>query len=356
MYVTSLPSAMALSIGKIEPIVRAFSQQRILVVGDVMLDEFVWGKVSRISPEAPVPVLDVQQTSYYPGGAANVARNLRSFEPQVTLVGAIGEDVAGERLKGLLSEKGINCDAMLGCTDRPTTLKSRFSAITRQRQGELHIEDQQQLVRVDREKRTPITDGQTAQLLERIEQLMPEHDALIIEDYAKGLIDQDVVDGAVRLAREAGKPVTVDPNPNNPLQWQGVTTVKPNRREAFQAAELPYSDEETDAIEAANRLLAKWGTEMLLLTLGEDGMLLCKPNEAPYHTPTRAKEVFDVSGAGDTAIAAFTLALASGADGLEAAELANHASGIVVGKLGTATTNAEELLASFREHNGSEGA
>lgn len=346
---------MPLSVGSIEPIIRAFARQRILVVGDLMLDEFVWGKVSRLSPEAPVPVLDVQQTSYYPGGAANVARNLCSFDPAVTLVGAIGRDGAGERLTGLLGEQGINCDAVLVCDDRPTTLKSRFSAITRQRQGELHIEDQQQLVRVDREERRPVTDAQRAALLDRLRRLLPEHDAVIIEDYAKGLIDQDVVDGVVTLAREAGKPVTVDPNPANPLQWRGVTAVKPNRREAFLAAELPYSDEGEAARAAAARLLEKWRTAMLLMTLGEDGMLLCRADETPYHTPTRAKEVFDVSGAGDTAIAAFTLALAGGASGVQAAELANHASGIVVGKLGTATTNAEELLNSFRQHSDDQG-
>lgn len=346
---------MTLSPPDIEPIVDGFPRRRILVVGDVMLDEFVWGKVSRISPEAPVPVLDVQQTKHYPGGAANVARNLRSFGPEVTLVGAIGEDNGGETLRQLLGEQGINCEAMLACGDRPTTLKTRISAITRQRQGQIHIEDQQQLVRVDREERRPISDAQTAELLARLEALLPEHDAVIIEDYAKGLIDQDVVDGLVRAARAAGKPVTVDPNPNNPLRWHEVTTVKPNRREAFQAAELPYSEGEPELIAAAGRLLEKWGTKMLLVTLGEDGMLLCGRDAEPYHTPTRAKEVFDVSGAGDTVIAVYTLALASGANGIAAAELANHAAGIVVGKLGTATTNAEELLASFRHHNGHAG-
>jgi len=343
---------MTLTLSGVEPIVGGFSRQRILVVGDLMLDEFVWGKVSRISPEAPVPVLDVQQTRYYPGGAANVARNLRCFGPAVTLVGAIGEDVAGERLKTLLGEQGINCEPMLVCPDRPTTHKQRISAITRQRQGQIHIEDQQQLVRVDREERKPISDAQSAELLKRLGELIPEHDAVIIEDYAKGLIDQDVVDGIVAAAKAAGVPVTVDPNPNNPLGWHDVTTVKPNRREAFLAAELPYSDEEADAIAAADRLLEKWGTEMLLVTLGEDGMLLCRKDAAPYHTPTRAKEVYDVSGAGDTVIAVYTLALASGADGIAAAELANHAAGIVVGKLGTATTNATELMDSFRQHNG----
>jgi D-beta-D-heptose 7-phosphate kinase/D-beta-D-heptose 1-phosphate adenosyltransferase len=213
----------------------------------------------------------------------------------------------------------------------------------------------QQVVRVDRERRTSYTEPQKARALAQFDALLPQLDAVILEDYAKGLLDQALVDEIIRLARGAGKIVTVDPNPSNAIAWRGVTSVTPNRSEAFRAAGVPWSDpvdppqEDRALMEVGARLLDQWQPEHLLITLSEQGMMLFQPGRDPFHIPTRAQEVFDVSGAGDTAIALFTAALAGGATPAEAAEISNHASGIVVGKLGTATVTREELLGSFAE-------
>ena len=216
----------------------------------------------------------------------------------------------------------------------------------------LEIEDQQQIVRVDDESRAPLEAESKQWLFERLREDIRRHDAVIIEDYAKGLIDQELVSLVISEANEQGKIVAIDPNPNNPCQWSGATVLKPNRREAFLAAGLPYAQDEESMLNAAAALQKKHAILYLLITLGEAGMLLLEQGGQPYHTPTRAREVFDVSGAGDTAIAAFTLALAAGANGVEAAEIANHAAGVVVGKLGTATLTVEELRRMFSQSGG----
>jgi len=328
-------------------ILERFSRSRILVIGDLMLDEFLWGKVTRISPEAPVPVVDVQRRASYPGGAANVARNLASLGAATGLAGVIGDDEPGRNLLALLQDEKIATSSIRATSSRPTTHKTRICAITRQVHDHLEIEDQQQIVRVDEETRAPL-DAETKQwLFYRLRQEIQTHDAVILEDYAKGLIDQELVTLVITEAKAAGKIVAIDPNPNNPFDWSGGTVLKPNRREAFQAAQLPYSQDETAVLLAAEILQKKHEIRHLLITLGEAGMLLIEQGQKPYHTPTRAQEVFDVSGAGDTAIAAFTLALAAGATGIEAAEIANHAAGVVVGKLGTATLTVAELREMF---------
>ena len=218
------------------------------------------------------------------------------------------------------------------------------------------IARQQQVVRVDREKKTALTTLQKERAVEQLEKMLPEIDAIIVEDYAKGLLHQDFVDAIAALAKKAGKILAVDPNPGNILHWKGVSVIKPNRSEAFASAGLPASDpvepvtSDRQLLEVGAILSKKWNTENLLITLGEHGMLLFSGNAAPYHTPTLAREVFDVSGAGDTAIALFTLALCSGATAPEAAQISNHASGIVVGKIGTATVTPAELIESFENH------
>ena len=330
-------------------LIERFRSKRVLVVGDLMLDEFVWGKVSRISPEAPVPVVNVDSQSYYPGGAANVARNLREFTPHVSVMGLLGNDLHAEILKGLLSAQEISLEGIQQSDDYGTIVKTRI------------IARQQHIVRVDRESTTVPDPACHARAIAQFETMLPDLDAVIIEDYAKGFLVQGFVDQLGTLARRAGKIVAVDPNPRNDLRWSGVTAVKPNRAEAFHVAGLPNAEvsEPTDVdpalLLAGERLLEKWDTEMLLITLGELGMLLFRRGQPPFPVAPCFHEVFDVSGAGDTAIALFTLALAAGASAEQATDIANHASGVVVGKLGTATVTPAELTASFDGPSTAEG-
>lgn len=311
-----------------------------------MLDEFIWGKVSRISPEAPVPVVHVERETHYPGGAANVARNLRGFIPHPSVLGLVGDDAAGAKLSGLLAEGGILTHGIVFRTTAPTTVKTRVIART------------QQVVRVDRERCAAAGPAERAQLLRALEEELPAADAIILEDYGKGFFDADLAAEIVARARAAGCVVAVDPNPGNPLPWKGATVVKPNRHEAFASAGIPWTEPASDPLEdrplleVGRRLLEHWEAEQLLITLSELGMLLLTRDGLRHHTPTRAREVFDVSGAGDTAIALHTLALCGGASPVEAAEIANHASGVVVGKLGTATLTPAELLQSFKDYGG----
>jgi rfaE bifunctional protein kinase chain/domain len=311
---------------------------RVLVAGDLMLDEFLWGNVARISPEAPVPVVEVTRETEYAGGAANVARNLTAFARSVSVMGVTGQDSVAERLVSLLRAEQIDTAAVRVCTDRPTTIKTRI------------IARHQQVVRVDRELRSPPSAEVQAACLAQVKAMLANVEAVILSDYGKGFLQPEFALEICRLGSDAGKIVTVDPNPNNPVEWADVTAVKPNRVEAFRSAGMEHRLAEPDALdEVASALLRGWGARMLLITLGEDGMLLADSSGDRYHTPTRAREVFDVSGAGDTAIALFTVALAAGATPREAAEIANHASGVVVGKLGTATLTPAELAVSF-EH------
>jgi D-beta-D-heptose 7-phosphate kinase/D-beta-D-heptose 1-phosphate adenosyltransferase len=309
-----------------------FAGKRVLAIGDVMLDEFIWGRVSRISPEAPVPVVNVTSETYYPGGAANVARNLREFTGHVSIMGIAGADGPGQRLLALLHAAGIDTAGVLQDSIATTTVKTRI------------IARNQQVVRVDRERHTVPNDWQLARALDYLEQAVSEVDAIVVADYGKGFLTQPLADEICRLARQHSKILTVDPHPYTSLVWRGATAVKPNRMEAFHVAGIPDSEDEGVLRQAAQKLLDLWQPESLLITLGEHGMWLFNGNAEPLLFPACAHEVFDVSGAGDTAIAVLTLALASGATPAEAAGLANHASGIVVGKIGTATVMAEELL------------
>lgn len=322
---------------RLSQIAGRFAAQRILVIGDLMLDEFLWGNVSRISPEAPVPVVDVTSESYYPGGAANVARNVREFAPATALMGIAGTDSRGDRLMELLAQGGIETGAVQRDAARSTTAKTRV------------IARNQQVVRVDRERKTPLTAAQTQLALDHLSGLVADLDGIIVADYGKGFLTQPLADAVCAIAGQHGKILTVDPHPHTSIAWNGATAIKPNRAEALSAAGLGPPDPNDEALrgkavlEAGERLLQLWQTRSLLITLGEQGMLLFESGRPPYHTPTRAKSVFDVSGAGDTAIAVLTLCLCAGATPCEAAELANIASGIVVGKLGTATVTMAEL-------------
>ncbi len=310
-------------------------RKRVLVIGDLMLDEFVWGTVGRISPEAPVPVVEVSGESLYPGGAANVARNLREFTNHVAVSGMLGRDRCGEELLQLLAKEQIDTEACAISAEFATIVKTRI------------IARQQQVVRVDREKITSPTKPEISSVVEAVKTKLPQTDAILFEDYAKGFLVEELVAQVVAAARADGKIVAVDPNPRHDIPWRGVSVMKPNRSEAFHAAGILDDANDRSLEEVGRRLLEKWETELLLITLGDEGMMLFQRNQEPHRVPTRARQVFDVSGAGDTAIALFTLALTAGATPLEATEIANHASAVVVGKLGTATVTRDELVESF---------
>jgi D-beta-D-heptose 7-phosphate kinase/D-beta-D-heptose 1-phosphate adenosyltransferase len=331
-----------MNLARVEELVCKFSSKRVLVIGDLMLDEFVWGRVSRISPEAPVPVVEVVRESYYPGGAANVARNVREFTPSVSVTGLVGADTHATKLSKLLAENGIGLDGLQSDPTFQTIVKTRI------------IARHQQVVRVDRERPQPLSEQGRGETVRKIRESLPDIDAIIFEDYGKGLLQQEFVDEVTALARAGGKLVTADPNPHNRIIWRGMTAVKPNRSEAFAAASQTWREPGPDPLRDAPlllvgaELLRLWSPELLLVTLGEQGMILFSQHQPPYHVPSHAREVYDLSGAGDTAIALFTLALASGASPIEAAEISNHASSVVVGKLGTATLSPQELVESFR--------
>ncbi|MCX6857885.1 MAG: D-glycero-beta-D-manno-heptose-7-phosphate kinase [Verrucomicrobia bacterium] len=323
--------------------IQRMAKSRVLVIGDVMLDHFIWGAVRRISPEAPVPIVEVTKETTFPGGAANVARNLSAFTPHAFLMGRVGKDSAAGELKRLLNDEGVNTDPMLESDTLPTIAKTRI------------IARQQHVVRVDRETIEKLSSDELAIISQRLEAMLPELDGVIIEDYGKGFVTQAFADQVLGLCKAAGKLVTVDPSPRNPLSWHGASLVKPNRLEAFAAAGIqdhrspgpPLEDKRL--LEVGEQLLDQWAVGKVLVTLGEQGMILFQRDTAPHHIPTRAREVYDVSGAGDTAIAFLTLALTAGLSAEDAADLANHASGIVVGKLGTARVMKEELLQAFED-------
>jgi D-glycero-beta-D-manno-heptose-7-phosphate kinase len=330
------------SYARVRQLLAAAARARVLVLGDVMLDQFVRGRVGRISPEAPVPVVEFENESFVPGGAGNVARNLADLNATTELLGAVGHDGAARQLKEVLQHDRIGCAGLLACHDRVTSVKTRI------------IAHRQQVVRVDRESSVDVNAATTEQLLASLEQGLKTADAVILGDYAKGVVTQRLLDGARRLCRERGVWLSVDPKPSHHLDLSGVSLLTPNRKEAFGLAGVtdrtPGSPpaEDDGLLNAVEKLLTELKPALLLVTLGDQGMLLCQRGHRPFYIPTVAREVFDVSGAGDTVIASFTLAIAAGASPVEAAILSNHAAGIVVGKLGTATVRPEELLESFR--------
>ncbi|MEJ0089692.1 MAG: D-glycero-beta-D-manno-heptose-7-phosphate kinase [Limisphaerales bacterium] len=330
-----------LSASRARQILTAAQKARVLVVGDVMLDQFIWGGVSRISPEAPVPVVDFSRESFMPGGAANVARNLISLATPTELFGAIGNDDAAGKLLKLLSEQHIGCTGLVKSSARHTSIKTRIVA------------HQQQVVRIDRETRGPLDARTTAKLLAEFKAKLARTDAVIVGDYGKGVVTQPLLNEIKSLCRERGVWLSLDPKPVHHLNLTNISLITPNRKEAFELADLPDETRNVNPFADKNlmlvteRLLKELNPALLLITLGELGMLLCQRGQKPFHIPTVAQEVFDVSGAGDTVIATFTLAVAAGASPVEAAILSNHAAGIVVGKRGTAVTTADELVKSF---------
>ena len=326
---------------RVRQLLQAASRARVLVVGDVMLDHFIWGNVARISPESPVPVVDLERESFMPGGAANVARNLTAFGVTTEIFGSVGQDQAAAQLKDLLKKQRIGCGGLLPTSNRCTSVKTRIVA------------HKQQVVRVDHETRCSLDNEATARLLKTLQTALPQTDAVIVSDYGKGVVTDALLGNLKRLCRRHGVWLSLDPKPVHPLDLTGLSLITPNRKETLELGGLPDETRNANPLADANlmraskKILADFQPAVLLVTLGDLGLLVCQHDRRPFHIPTVAQEVFDVSGAGDTVIATFTLAIATGASPAEAAVLANHAAGIVVGKIGTATVAREELLASF---------
>ena len=304
---------------------------RILVVGDLMVDRFLWGKVHRISPEAPVPVVRLGSETSVLGGAGNVARNLRALGAEVGLVGVAGSDRAGDEMLALLSEAGLDGAGIVREAGRTTTVKSRV------------IAHQQQVVRIDREDSDRLQEASTAALKERCLDSLERTQGVIVSDYAKGVVTPALLSSLMPAAEKARAPVAVDPKPVHSKHYEGATVVTPNLMEAMAMTGLPGGTQpEVRALGEA--LMSQLRCRAVLLTQGEEGMSLFQEGQSPQLIPTSAREVYDVTGAGDTVIAVFTLALVAGASLTESAILANSAAGIAVGKLGTATVTPEELL------------
>ncbi len=332
----------ALPFKRVRQLLENATKARVLVVGDAMLDHFVWGTVGRISPEAPVPVVDFERESFMPGGAANVARNLTALGAPAEILAVVGKDSAADQLRNLLREQGIGCGGLVTSPSRLTSVKTRIVA------------HKQQVVRIDRESRDGLDGALTNQILRTVKTMIGSAEAVIVGDYGKGVVSNSLIEELKSICRQNGKWLSLDPKPVHQLDLRNFSLITPNRKEAFEMAGIaddtktsnPLAD--ANLIRVAEKLLSDLRPALLLITLGELGMLLCERGRKPFHIPTVAKEVFDVSGAGDTVIATFTLAIASGASPLEAAILSNHAAGIVVGKIGTATVAPEELLESFK--------
>ncbi len=313
-----------------------FAGRRVLVLGDVMLDQYVWGRVERISPEAPVPVLEAQSEELRLGGAANVALNIRSLGGVPLLVGVTGADNAALELQRLLEAKGISSDGLISDPERSTTRKMRIGAVN------------QQIVRIDYENQDELGASVRERILSQVKALLPNCQALIIEDYNKGLMTNDLIRQVLQLASSLGIPVAVDPKLKHFQAYAGVDIFKPNYKELQAVSGTVFSSDEA-FFQAALALRRELRIKNLIVTRSSLGMYIFSDDAAPRRIPTYAKEVFDPSGAGDTVISALTLALISGADIDLAAELANHAAGVVCGIKGTACVTPAQVLESYRE-------
>jgi D-beta-D-heptose 7-phosphate kinase/D-beta-D-heptose 1-phosphate adenosyltransferase len=319
-----------------ERMIKRFSGVRILVVGDIMLDRFIWGDVSRISPEAPVPVVVVERETFLLGGAANVVNNILSLGGQASLCGVVGDDEMGQNVVQRLDDMGVDRSGVFVEPGRQTTVKTRI------------IAHHQQLVRIDRETTRPPKVSTRRSLSGYLKQKTNGFDGIILSDYGKGLLTRNLARDIIRKARETGKFVMVDPKIRNFFFYRGATVVTPNTAEASFAARISITDE-TSLNRAGRVLLKRLKCDALVVTRGEDGMAIFEPHQKPLLVPTEAREVYDVTGAGDTVIGTMALALGAGASIRRAAELANHAAGIVVGKVGTATVGQAELTNAMKE-------
>jgi D-beta-D-heptose 7-phosphate kinase/D-beta-D-heptose 1-phosphate adenosyltransferase len=312
---------------------------KVAVLGDIMLDEYLFGEVSRISPEAPVPIVRVIRERAVLGGAANVASNLKALGTEPLLIGTLQKDVGGDRVLGLLTGLGVSISGLVLDNSRPTIIKTRV------------IGQQQQMLRIDREEVGPPDAAVLMGLKDRLERALGIASALIVSDYAKGTVNEPVMDAVRDLCKARNIPWIVDPKPGHKALYRGATLMTPNTKEASELTARPARSDMEVTI-AGRALMAELGLGGLLVTRSERGMALFsqdRDHAAPWMIPTEAREVFDVSGAGDTVIAAFSAAIAAGADWRDAAMLANAAAGVVVAKVGTATATPAEILAHYHE-------
>lgn len=319
---------------RVETVVEKFSGRRIVVLGDLMLDEFIFGRVRRISPEAPVPVVEVSRQTLALGGAGNVVSNLVALGSTAVPLGVVGGDADADRLRAAFAKIGVATAGLIADASRPTTLKTRI------------IAHNQQVVRADRESRAAATEDIEERIIEAFARAIETADAVVVSDYGKGLLTPRVLARTLTAARERDLIVCLDPKLRSFAGYQPVTVITPNHQEAGEAAGLEIGDE-ASLLEAGRRILDSVDCRAALVTRGEEGMTLFTRDGTVTHIPAAAREVYDVTGAGDTVIAALTLALSAGASLVEAAIVANHAAGVVVGKLGTATVTREELLTTF---------
>lgn len=315
---------------KLLEILERFPGKRIAVLGDLMLDSYIWGDTERISPEAPVPVVLASRESMMPGGAGNTASNVAALRGVCEMYGLVGEDQAGEELLAALELEGIGAETGW-VFRRPGSTIQKMRIIARG----------QHMVRIDREDGTPLPRPLESAALKRLSAAFPKLDGVVVSDYAKGFVTKRIMQEVVRLASKAGKPVVVDGKPQHLAFYKGVTVFTPNTREALEAARV-------SSLERAGALLQKRLRSTILVTRGGEGMSLFSQGKKPYHIPAKPRQVFDVSGAGDTVVAVVALALAAGASEREAAELANEAGGIAVGKVGAAPVSLEELEEAIR--------
>lgn len=325
---------ISISRSKLKNLLFSFKGKKILIIGDLMLDEYIWGKVGRISPEAPVPIVEAISESVHLGGAANVALNISVLGGEPILIGVIGKDRLGESLKAELKRHKINTSGIFTDRERQTTLKTRV------------IAHHQHVVRIDRESKSDISKKIETRLNDFLKKNIPISDGILIEDYNKGVLTKNIIHETISLSKKHNKLITVDPKFNHFFEFKGVTVFKPNQTEVETALGIRITNEHS-LINAGHLLKERLNGSSILITRGEHGMTLFDHTGEVTHVETSAKEVFDVSGAGDTTISVLTLSLSAGASLKEAATIANRAAGVEVSKIGIVPVTPKELWTSF---------
>ncbi len=325
--------------GSLARTINEFARTRVLVIGDIIMDEYIWGDVSRISPEAPVPVVDVKHETKMLGGAGNVVSNIASLGGEVVLCGVVGDDSRGRQVVKMVKDLGVSAEGILLEPARPTTIKTRIVA------------QHQQVVRFDRESRKEIRPESVKRLLGFVSKMRKDIHAIVVSDYAKGVISPQLMKGLRELVADSDIVLGVDPKKNNFALYKGIDVITPNHHEASAFSGIEIVDEET-LVGAGKQILRHLKCRSVLITQGKDGMTLFERKREPIHIPTVARKVFDVTGAGDTVISTFCLGLAAGMDLKSAAIISNFAAGIVVGEVGTSTVKAEDLKRVIYERMG----
>ena len=318
-------------------ILENFAKVKVLVFGDIMLDRYWWGTVSRISPEAPVPVVNLDKTSLAAGGAANVAANVAGLGAKPYLIGIIGDDDEGKYFPEILNKSGISADHLVKVKNRPTTVKTRI------------IAHSQQIARLDHESNSELEPDEEELVWKKLESVLNEIHIIIVSDYAKGIITKNILARLIKKCKKKNIKIFVDPKGKNYSKYKGVTLLTPNKKEAAEACKLDESHKNLVA-NAGKQLISEIETEMLLITQGEDGMTLFEKKKKPFHIKALAKNVYDVTGAGDTVIATLAVAIGAGIRATEAAEIANISAGIVIEKMGTTAIQLDELSEELKKN------